>query len=192
MNNKKNKYKEYFISPDADGKEIKANRIDPNRRSNLYILRRNLIELYGPENDDYSKIKAPLLTATGILNGLEVLSKIYKTNNNEKKIQFLDFINKDIEDTAQILSNLRHGLVHKQSLINIDSSGTKYFFTITETKDISIKVSDNNRYEISIYYLKKIFLYSVKFVTKLVINEILYQKNFDKVEQEGFFWLEIN
>src|ERR1039457_3832004 len=91
-----------------------SKRFADNRRPFLYLLRRDLSDLYGPEAEppNPSVIKAPLLAALGVMVGFELLTKYwsgkYMKTSGEDVEEFLRLVSGISDREVKGLAQFRH------------------------------------------------------------------------------------
>lgn len=147
--------------------------MDPNkkcpdkRRPLLYLLRRDLQNLYGKESKPPNKIISPLLTSLGIMIGLELLTKYWSGDHEAGTSKIENFLQKVSglpEEKAIALAQFRHALAHGYKLATIRKKDKrKYSFSISDdprTKKCIIKINSYN-FLINIWKLKKLFINSI-------------------------------
>jgi hypothetical protein len=148
-----------FLAPDNesvdDGKSI------------LYLLRRDLQNLYGKEMDEPSKIFSPLLTTLGIMVGFELLSKYWSGNHITKSTDLENFLKKVAElspNNSVILTQLRHSLAHGYCLqTRKTTNGKKFAFCLDDNKeDLQLIIKDDSKNIVNIWKLKKLFVETIK------------------------------
>ncbi len=147
-----------FLAPNAEPVD--------DGRSMLYLLRRDLQDQYGKENDPpLGKIISPLLTTLGIMIGFELLTKYwigkYTTTTAELR-KFINDVGKLSKNESEILAQLRHALAHGYCLRTTDRKGTQYTFRLDENTGGSNVIEErNSEYIINIWELKKLFLKTI-------------------------------
>ncbi|MBT3433219.1 MAG: hypothetical protein HOC91_16315 [Nitrospinaceae bacterium] len=172
------------------------------RRPVLYLLRRDLRDQYGEENDPAGtvKLKSPLLICLGIMIGFELLTKMYsgkgKFNEPGEGTKEVKIFMKDILDLggqeASALINFRHSLVHSYGL----DIGENQILTVDDEitsahREMSTSNLGNGKQEIyiNIWHLKNLFVraiseYKTRLLAdqKLVINFVSCLKNLGEIQ----------
>lgn len=170
---------------------------DQGERPLLFLLRRDLMKYqYGPEDAQPTDdgMHSPLLTCLGIMVGFELLTKLWAGQmeiNRELLKQFLRmFSTLSINEKADALVRFRNAIAHSYSLTDVARDGKKYRFRIdadahNANKDIQITSSGNEkRILINVWWLKKLFLDSIKSYRKRLSNELELQCKFYVARQE--------
>ncbi|MFB0561317.1 MAG: hypothetical protein ACETWM_08920 [Candidatus Lokiarchaeia archaeon] len=134
----------------------------------LYVLRRDLEQLYGSEKRAHIKnYKAPMLAILGMMAGIDLMAKLHfgKTSNlgGEKFKEFLQNYGKLSKDEAEALYRYRCALAHNYGLFSIDKKGKQYKFSLNDSPSNRklIRKIRNNRYHINFWQMKKFFLYCI-------------------------------
>lgn len=109
-------------------------------RGVLYILRRDLVHLYGTEAEIPSAHhRSPMLATIGILTGLELMSKLATNDLSGDRSVFKKFLTDPRygglkEDEAEALYKLRCAQVHAYCLIDVDEKRKVTFqFVLLDT-----------------------------------------------------------
>jgi hypothetical protein len=134
----------------------------------LYHLRLDLESLYGPEGRTAPVSPSHrLLATTGILNGIDYLSKAYSSQTGGRKrfVETMQDIAQFSVDDSEALYQLRCALVHQIGLSVVSDSyrkGTRFTFDIDDAvgKPALIKLSDTGaeiEYTAGFWELKSCF-----------------------------------
>lgn len=155
-------------------------------RGVLYLLRRDLAELYGDEADIPSSThKSPMLASIGMMTGLDLMSKLATNELNGGRAGFKSFLEcygAMSSQDAEAFYKLRCAQTHAYCLIDIDEKRNRedWFALIDDRpndpliKKVSTKESDGYRidtYHVNYWELKRFFLLCVS--------------NFEKAVREG-------
>lgn len=111
-------------------------------RGILYVLRRDLVNLYGPERDAPSSHHlSPMLATIGMMTGIDLMSKL-STNSQGDRDTFKTFVRTYGEcvndDHAEAIYKLRCAQVHAYCLIDVDMKRKiTYQFTLSDTASAS-------------------------------------------------------
>lgn len=138
-----------------------------NRRPLLYLLRRDLQNQYGKENDPPGRLISPLLTCLGIMVGIELLTKYWSGNHeagNSDVEKFLQDVGGLSENSAIALTQLRHAIAHGYKLQTIrKKDNQKYSFALSDDINATDCIVDqgNFSYLINIWKLKELFLKTI-------------------------------
>ena len=185
---------DWFFRKPADG--------DPqtNRRSNLYVLRRDLCDLLSPEHNVTIDIKAPMLAAIGMLSGIDLLAWTTTWPEEPKRTDFVAFLVKYggmPENDAQALYQYRCAQVHSYGLFSIrKQEGVKadYTFTLdpaqTAHQAITFRSTEKHphNYTVALYPLRELFLAIIDKFEHAVRNDRSTRRTFlAAVEKIGFF-----
>jgi len=151
-----------------------ARELPPGKeRGVLYLLRRDLTELYGAENEIPSpNHKAPMLATIGIMTGLDLMSKLATNELSAGRAGFKKFVETYgglSSSDAETIYRLRCAQTHAYCLIDIDErTNTAYCFMLVDDKPDkaliyahSVREAHGNREEtfrINFWALKKFFL----------------------------------
>lgn len=155
-------------------------------RGVLYLLRRDLTELYGDAAQIPSQThKSPMLASIGMMTGLDLMSKLATNELNEGRAgfkRFLEHYGKLSSQDAETFYKLRCAQTHAYCLIDIDEKRNyeAWFTLIDDRPDSPLieKVSTRERdgyridtYHVNYWELKRFFLLCVS--------------NFEKAIREG-------
>lgn len=140
--------------------------------SNLYLLRKHLQELYGPEdNTTFMEWKSTLLATLGIMAGFNLLSKLWCGKlMRDDKTSFKKFMQEAMginHNDAEVLYKLRCALVHSYGLM--DKRGGQIYDFVLDNELFNLELikpipTENHeglqakRYRISLLQLKKYFV----------------------------------
>jgi hypothetical protein len=137
----------------------------------LFHLRRDLILVYGPEDERGGVVSHVMLAMMGVLAGVDYLSQVYSKHTTSRK-RFTNML-KDLcsirADAAEAVYQLRCALAHSVALSTTSESyrkGTLFSFEISDDMSDCVihKVADYGfevLYRVSFWGLKKIFLEAV-------------------------------
>lgn len=138
-------------------KEEKETIEKPGLNSILFILKREIKHCFGinPETGLSNGVYAKWPGTMAIMAGIDLLAKYYFGTLDVKDSslrfkQFLeDFWNLDKRE-QEIIYQLRNSLLHSFGLYSIGKNGKEYKFTLTESTDKMINISNDNNYLIDI------------------------------------------
>jgi hypothetical protein len=104
-------------------------------RGVLYLLRRDLTELYGAEEEIPSAtLRAPMLACIGIMTGLDLMSKLATNELSKGRVGFKRFVKTYgglPPMDAEVVYRLRCAQTHAYCLIDIDErANTEYCFVL--------------------------------------------------------------
>ena len=157
-----------------------------NRRPFLYLLRRDLTTLYGPEDSvpDLSKLKAPLLTALGVMIGLELLAKL-RIGKHEATFEDLESFMRDIcklpVDQATALAQFRHAVAHGYRLgATRRKDQQRYSFALSDVISAASPITEIKPLEftVNLWALKKLFVAAIKGYRAILEADFDLQKKF--------------
>lgn len=107
-----------------------------SRRSNLFVLRRDLCDILSSEGNLTTDITAPMLAAIGMLSGIDLMAWTNTWPEEPTRADFVAFLIKYggmAESEAQALYQYRCAQVHSYGLFSIrrqDSRRLEYTFTL--------------------------------------------------------------
>lgn len=106
-------------------------------RGVLYLLRRDLTELYGREDDAPSQThKAPMLASIGMMTGLDLMSKLATNDLSGGRNIFKRFVEnygRLSPADAEVIYKLRCAQTHAYCLIDLDEKAkTEYCFVLID------------------------------------------------------------
>lgn len=142
-------------------------------RGVLYLLRRDLTELYGDEAEIPSAThKSPMLASIGMMTGLDLMSKLVTNELNGGRAGFKSFLERYgpmPSQDAEAFYKLRCAQTHAYCLIDIDEKRNREdWFTLIDDrpnepliKKVSSKERDGYRidiYHVNYWELKRFFL----------------------------------
>lgn len=142
-------------------------------RGVLYLLRRDLTELYGREDDAPSQThKAPMLASIGMMTGLDLMSKLATNDLSGGRNIFKRFVEnygRLSPADAEVIYKLRCAQTHAYCLIDLDEKAkTEYCFVLIDDhpehpliRQLPAQVRDGYRretYQINYWELKRFFL----------------------------------
>lgn len=151
-------------------------------RSTLYLLRRELRVLCGPENDDVNaNWKAPILATSGIMTGFNLLAKFWTgTIMEEDKRSFMRFFSECLAlqpSEAEALYKFRCALQHGFCLLDKGRYSHHEFVLDPDIFNLALIRLDGSikkrgtafcRYRIARLQLKKNFIMAIKKVERLL------------------------
>lgn len=165
-----------------------------NIRSILYLLRRDLRDLTIPEEDVLAgtlSIKAPVLAATGIMIGFEVLGRIWLGENDPYQPEQEKALSKILEvplKTSHVMVMFRNALAHGYQLEIHSRKNKIYRFSLEDNYQsdkwfLAVGIDHNKTYSIGFWELRKRFIKSVEKIKTLLGNpsETILRSNFIKV-----------
>jgi hypothetical protein len=123
----------FFKAPPAYGRESR------NTHSVLYLLRRDLRDISGPEEEppDLEKLRAPILASFGVMAAFELLARVWTGINDFGKEKaghrltacYEEFV--DVENAA-LLKQFRNAIGHGYELIIQARDGKVYHFGLRD------------------------------------------------------------
>lgn len=155
-----------------------------NQMSLLYLLRRDLQNLYGQEGGTPVKVKSPLLTCLGIMVGFELLTKLWSGNHEISSSLTEDFLSKVAQvqkSKAQALVQFRHALAHGYRLGTKTKKDNKFYsFVVDDTSNYHECISeiDSQKFLVNIWQLKELFLSSIEEYKRLLEADFNLQNKF--------------
>ena len=161
-----------------------SDRFCNDKMSPLYLLRRDLQNQYGQECDSPVRLKSPLLTCLGIMVGFELLTKLWSGNHEADSKLIENFLNKVAQlqkPNSVALVQFRHAIAHSYRLGTKGKKDNKFYSFVVD--DLSnccecIREVDSQKFLVSIWKLKELFLYSVKAYKGLLEDDSDLQKKF--------------
>lgn len=175
----------------------------PNhRRSNLYVLRRDLNDLLCGEGEVVPNPKAPILAAIGILAGIDFLAWTLSWPRDPGRLHFVNFLVKYgslSENLAEVLYQFRCAQVHGYGLYSIRKSKNAgvYRFVLYPSPTPAAAITKNpqtlelNCYVISLFPLRELFLRMIKAFEESVRRDPeINQKFLRNISKDCFFQTE--
>lgn len=173
------------------------------RRSNLYVLRRDLCDLLGAENNLPVDPKAPMLAAIGMMSGIDLMTWTTTWPEEPERKDFVGFLRKYgrmSEGDAEALYQYRCAQVHSYGLFSIRrQKGQQAEFTFTVDPSISAHLAIEhkpdakhpNNYIVSLAPLKQLFLNIAGDFETAVRSDQEPRRVFLKaIEKIGFFYIQ--
>ncbi|MCK4446110.1 MAG: hypothetical protein KAW56_03415 [Candidatus Marinimicrobia bacterium] len=163
------------------------------RFSNLYLLRRDIIQCFGFDPSSGNKIGYRVLWpgAMSLLAGIDLLSKYYYGQDEFGKVgeRFKGYIKKYIninKDEAEIIYQLRNSLLHSFGLYSykldkITKKRIEFSFMLKATGDKFVSRITENKYLIDILTLWREFEKSIPLYCCDLRNNDELKKNFYKM-----------
>ena len=161
-----------------------SDRFCNDKMSLLYLLRRDLQNQYGQECNSPVRLKSPLLTCLGIMVGFELLTKLRSGNHEADSKLFENFLNKVAQlqkPNSVALVQFRHAIAHGYRLGTKRKADNKFYsFVVDDSSNCRecIREVDSQKFLVSIWKLKELFLYSINAYKRLLEADFDLQKQF--------------
>jgi len=148
-------------------------------RTVLYLLRRDLVDLYGSESTSPSpNHKAPMLAVLGMMAGLDLMTKLVTGKLHSSGKDFVSFVHSFGSlslPKAQVLYQYRCALAHSYGLYSKEqfkkkgnrSKIFKFGLDDSVSKSRLMIKTGRNRYQMNFWEMKRFFL---KCITSLEIT----------------------
>lgn len=153
---------EKFFLPPCSPSHLPGELRESGERPTLYLLRRDLENLYLRENEvnagELRKHRAPYLASIGILTGVDLMSKFYSNSVNQNQkwfIEFLVVIGEMPASDAEFLWEFRNALHHSYSLALKSSKNIVFTTEINSLPWHTIKLGNHI---VNLWGLKRVFL----------------------------------
>lgn len=155
------KYLEAFFRSPREG--------DPSgtSRAVLFVLRRDLEKLYGPENGpDGDLLVSPILGAIGMMTGIDLLTKMTNGKTGKELSGHKDFVGflikygKQSPEYAEALYQYRCAQTHAYGFSSFSRKGAKFTFGLDDripTNQQAIWRHPRNHFEVNYWNLKLLF-----------------------------------
>lgn len=168
-----------------------SERPSDERRPLLYLLRRDLKDQYGGENEQVEsvQIKSPLLICLGIMVGFELLTKMYsgkhefeKSGEGKREVKkfMLDILEIGGQEAGALIK-FRNSLAHSYGL----GIGKNQTLTVDDdaqsaSREVSVNNLGGNKQEIyiNVWHLKELFVQAVATYKNRLVIDFELQKNF--------------
>lgn len=161
------------------------------KRPLLFLLRRDLVKLYGNEGSNRKRhVTSPLLTSLGIMVGLELLAKLWSGEVEAGHSTIVDFLVQVAElspERAEALAQFRHAIAHGYRLkTRVRSSGNYYYFYLSDSKSANelLKRINSHRFKINVWKLKDFFISTIYAYRRVLLLDKKRMKNFDAVREK--------
>lgn len=174
-----------------------------SRRSNLYVLRRDLCDILSPARNLTIEITAPMLAAIGMLSGIDLMAWTTTWPEEPTRADFVEFLIQYggmAESEAQALYQYRCAQVHSYGLFSIRRQGslrTEYTFTLDPSlREYQAIVSrpdakHPHNYSVALFPLRDLFLRIIDKYEDAVKNDPPTRTAFlAAIEKIGFFHIE--